>query len=211
MELTFTELEDDDINNYNTYYDNLITEPKVHSLPPFNNETKIQIQKSVINKRLEKPKKKISYDDILSSMNTVVIDGKLEFIKKDNLQNIMQNQNQQNPQNKNKVSFSKNISQNDYQNQINKNSYIYNKFFKGHKEPNQYQNEDQEPKRPLTKNELIKQLIINKVNSINERNRIAEIKSTKLLLNNNNNRNIVIKPRPFVNTNGLNHLFNLHP
>jgi predicted SAM-dependent methyltransferase len=142
-------------------------------------------------------------------MNTVVIDGKLEFISKESLQNIVENQQKQDQQNKKKVSFNQQQqhqypSQNIQQPQISKNSYIYNKLFKDYKEPSLIQNE--EPVRPLTKNELIKQLIINKVNAINERNRLAQIKSTKLLFNNNNNRNIIINSNP--NPNAMNRLFN---
>jgi len=214
MELSFTEMEDTgNVENYNTYYDDLIpqivnTQQKLH----YNNQNNVP-NKQIVNNTIKtqqpnpilKPKRKsVSYDDILSSMNTVVIDGKLEFVRKNNLQNIVENQQQQ-QQNKKHVTF--NQQQNNLQPQINKNSYIYNKFFKGYKEPDQIQNE--QPMRPLTKNELIKQLIINKVNAINERNRIAQIKSTKLSFNNNNNRNIVINSRPIHNPNGMNHLFNL--
>jgi len=150
-----------------------------------------------------KPKRRnISYDDILSSMNTVVIDGKLEFIRKDTLQNNVENPDQ----NKKTVSFSQLPPQNNIHPQINKNSYIYNKYFKDYKDPNQVQNEV--PTRPLTRRELIKQIIISRANAINERNRIAEIKSTKLLFNNNNNRNIVINSSRLIhNPNGMNHLF----
>jgi len=215
MELSFTEMEDTgntgNTENYNTYYDDLIpqttnTQQTLH----FNNQNNIPNKQIVNANKIQQPKpnlkpkkKTVSYDDILSSMNTVVIDGKLEFVRKNNLQNIVENQ-QQPQQNKKHVTF--NQPQNNPQHQINKNSYIYNKFFKGYKEPDQLQNEP--PMRPLTKNELIKQLIINKVNAINERNRIAQIKSTKLSFNNNNNRNIVINSRPIHNPNGLNHLFN---
>ena len=227
MELTFTELDtyydklnnttntlnnklynDNNVNDINN--NNIIVSKKPQQYNPFKRQTQVLQQKN------HSKKNKISYDDILSSMNTVVIDGKLEFIRNDRndkLQNIVENQPQQK-----KVTFSglqtqsqiHTQKQNNYQSQINKSSYIYNKFFKDYKEPSeQYQNE--EPRRPLTKKEFIKQLIINKANAINERNRIAEIKSTKLLFNNNNNRNIIINSRNIPNANGangLNHLFN---
>jgi hypothetical protein len=196
------------INNINNNTNNIIVSKKPQQYNPFKRQTQVPQQKN------HSKKNKISYDDILSSMNTVVIDGKLEFIRNDRndkLQNIVENQPQQK-----KVTFSGLQSQshtqkqNNYQSQINKSSYIYNKFFKNYKEPTeQYQNE--EPHRPLTKKEFIKQLIINRANAINERNRIAEIKSTKLLFNNNNNRNIIINSRNISNANGangLNHLFN---
>jgi hypothetical protein len=220
--------------NYETYYENLI--PKIDKQQMHENKIimkKNQIQnpnahmntntkmnahvnahvntnintnanaKINANKKILKPKRRnISYDDILSSMNTVVIDGKLEFIRKDTLQNNVENPEQ----NKKTVSFSQLPPQNNIHPQINKNSYIYNKYFKDYKDPNQVQNEV--PTRPLTRRELIKQIIISRANAINERNRIAEIKSTKLLFNNNNNRNIVINSSRLIhNPNAMNHLF----
>jgi hypothetical protein len=220
MELSFTEL-DEDNENFTTYYDDLIrdnqtintqdTSNHIVNTPNMANNVyipnKVYLQKQNFNmiQKVQNPKRKtISYDDILSSMNTVVIDGKLEFIRKNNLQQQQQQQivepHQQQQHQQKKVAFN-----HEYQ-QINKNSYIYNKFFKDYKEPTTVQNE--QPMRPLTKNELIKQLIINRVNAFNERNRIAQIKSTKLLFNNNNNVNIIINSMQNPNHNGLNHMFN---
>jgi hypothetical protein len=220
MDLTFTELDTyyDELNNAtNTLDDTFYNDNNVNNTNNTNNTNNIIVSKkqpfNPLKNQTQKynsRKKQISYDDILSSMNTVVIDGKLEFISNDKLQNIVEKQPQQK-----RVTFcglqpqAQPQPQNNYQSQINKSSYIYNKFFKDYKEPYQPQNE--EPQIPLTKKELIKQLIINKVNAINERNRIAEIKSTKLLFNNNNNRNIIINSRNIPNlngANGMNHLFN---
>jgi hypothetical protein len=204
MELSFTELDanidtniDTNTDSYKTYYDGLTPQTRNNN----NNKT----PPITYNKRLNKPKKKtISYDDILSSMNTIVIDGKLEFIRKDRLQPIIDNHlGQKWDTNKKKVTFNQGPQQ-----QIDRSSYIYNKYFKDYKD--QTQDQIEEPRRPLTKNEMIKQVIINKVNAINERNRIAEIKSTKLLFNNNNNTNIVINSRYIPqNPSGIamNHLF----
>jgi len=230
MELSFTELNNignkqKDYNyNHNTYYDDLLPKSNTQQDQIYNNDnynnivviknndqynysqTLDQSQKPIknTNNKIDRPKKKqISYDDILSSMNTVVIDGKLEFIKKDVLQNIVEKQQQ--PLQK-KVTFNNLLGQNTPRPQVDKSSYIYNKYFKDYKD--QTPNQIEAPTRPLTKNELIKQLVINKVNAFNERNRIAEIKSTKLLFNNNNNTNIVINSRYIPpNPNGMNHLF----
>ena len=231
MELSFSELDnisnkqnEFNNNNNNTYYDALLPKSNTPQYPIYNDEdynnivvvkkpqyNKLQTlnksQNPIINtnKKITSPKKKqVSYDDILSSMNMIVIDGKLEFIKKDILQNIATNQQSQQPQQK-KVTFNHLLTPNTPRSQIDKGSYIYNKYFKDYKD--HQQNQVEVPTRPLTKNELIKQLIINKVNIINERNRIAEIKSTKLLFNNNNNRNIIINSRNIPNANDMNHLF----
>ena len=212
MELSFTEYDNLDKQNtsnddslyYKTYYDNLLQQTngqqvvnkidieKPEPKPSFRNNIPLTKNKN----NTEKQKKRISYDDILSSMNTVVINGKLEFISKDKLNNILENNNpDQNAPIKKRVTFNE-PRQQQYQQQpmqqVNKNSYIYNKFFKDYKDPNQNQYQDFEEQRPLTKKELINQIITNRINDINQRNRIAQIKSTKLLFNNNNRRDIVI-------------------
>jgi hypothetical protein len=212
MELSFTEYDNLDKQNtsnddslyYKTYYDDLLQQKNVQQLvnKVDNNKTEpktifhnnIPLTKNTNN--TEKQKKRISYDDILSSMNTVVINGKLEFINKDKLNNIVENNNPyQNAPIKKRVTFNE-PRQQQYQQQpmqqVNKSSYIYNKFFKDYKDPNQNQYLDLEEQRPLTKKELINQIIINRIKEVNERNRIAQIKSTKLLFNNNNRHDIVI-------------------
>ena len=103
MDLTFTELDTyyDKLNNTtntldNTFYNdnnhndnnnniNNATNNIIVSKAPQYNPFKRQTQNSSYNSK----KKQISYDDILSSMNTVVIDGKLEFIRNDKLQTIV--------------------------------------------------------------------------------------------------------------------------
>jgi len=212
MELSFTEYDNLDKQNtsnddslyYKTYYDNLLQQTNGQQVvnkidiekpePKSTFHNNIPLTKNTNN--TEKQKKRISYDDILSSMNTVVINGKLEFISKDKLNNILEKNNpDQNVPIKKRVTFNE-PRQQQYQQQpmqqVNKNSYIYNKFFKDYKDPNQNQYQDLEEQRPLTKKELINQIITNRINDINQRNRIAQIKSTKLLFNNNNRTDIVI-------------------
>jgi len=212
MELSFTEYDNLDKQNtsnddslyYKTYYDNLLQQTNGQQVvnkidiekpePKSTFHNNIPLTKNTNN--TEKQKKRISYDDILSSMNTVVINGKLEFISKDKLNNILEKNNpDQNVPIKKRVTFNE-PRQQQYQQQpmqqVNKNSYIYNKFFKDYKDPNQNQYQDFEEQRPLTKKELINQIITNRINDINQRNRIAQIKSTKLLFNNNNRTDIVI-------------------
>jgi hypothetical protein len=221
MELSFTEYDNLDKQNttnndnihFKTYYDDLLQQNNVQQ--PVN---KIDIEKtepkSIFRNKIpltkntsntEKQKKRISYDDILSSMNTVVINGKLEFINKDKLNNIAENNSPyQNAPIKKRVTFNEQQKQQPMQ-QVDKSSYIYNKFFKDYKDPNQDQYQNEIPQKPLTKKELINQIIINRIKAINERNRIAQIKSTKLLFNNNNRHDIVINSTQ--NIQPLNRLF----
>lgn len=196
-------------NKYKTYYDNLIQpnfkKQTLNNVNKNDNNFKpiIRNNKMPLINNTQQRKKKISYDDILSSMNTVVIDGKLEFIKKDKLNEILENKTQMSDPIKKKVTF--NQQQQSPQPQVDKNSYIYNKFFKDYKDPNQDQYQNEIPQKPLTKKELINQIIINRIKEVNERNRISQIKSTKLLFNNNNRHDIVINSTQ--NRQPLNRLF----
>ena len=103
-------------------------------------------------------KNRISYDDILKSMNMQMKDGKLEIIKKE-------------------VNYSPQVP---YQNNPQQNSYIYNKYFSDQK----YSNEP--PQRPLTQNERRILFIRRQVEIENQRQRIRQIKSKKLNFSSDN-------------------------
>lgn len=211
MELSFTELDNLHVQKINE--NNLLDIGNTENSIIKNNNTNIYDYKKIseniipkssnsIFKNVQRPKPKtISYDDILSSMNTIVIDGKLEFIPKgigNNSTNSTLNKNV----NQNSSSFKKKVSFNEPQN--GKNSYIYDKYFKNYKDPSIP--EPIIPRKPLTREEFLKQMILERIHLVNERNRIAQVKSTKLLFNNNNNRNIIINSMQ--NRNGLNKFFN---
>ena len=103
------------------------------------------------------PKKpKVSYDDILSSLNMVVNNGVLQFAKP-----IQQTQK---PQQKKQVTISDN--------------YITNKYFKDYKD--QSQGVVEEPRVPLTKEEYRQMLIKDYINRQQAQRRISHIKSKKL-------------------------------
>jgi len=92
MELNITELEYEDIG----YVENNKFYPTIQKTSNVSNTFK---------------KKPISYDDILSSLNMKVVDGKLQISRNDH-QQIIQNQNQNQTQ-------SLDIGHNQYKNQIN--------------------------------------------------------------------------------------------
>jgi hypothetical protein len=237
MNISFTEIDNldnksFDVDNYNQnpYFDNNIVNEKVKFNSKIDNNYKSILKKENVKLENQKTKKKsISYGDILSSMNTVVIDGKLQFVKKENNSDF--NNNERNEDYGNYSDYQEpakkivKINNDPLNNPINpniKNSYIYNKYFKNYKENELIE----EPKIPKTKKELLNQLIINSVHNHNERIRLSQVKSTKLLFNANTN----FSPRPkynpkihnpnpnpipnrrilyYPNPNGNNHLFNL--
>ena len=206
MNLEFTELEEDLDKpitefNLNPYYKKNLVKDKNQQ------ETSKQVLKPIIKKyhpdeqsnKIHK-KKGISYNDILSSMNTVVIDGKLEFIRNDNEcgqnnENFISNDQEQ-PK---KVSFNQTARTPQIDPNM-KNSYIYNKYFKDYRDTT----EENSFQIPLTREQMRRKLLIDAINFHNEQNRISQIKSTKLIFNSGNN---IIKTRPIRNQNGMNHLF----
>ena len=134
-------------------------------------------------KAQEPKKKKINYNDILNSLNLVVNkSGVLQYISTTDNQEPYYNEKQQYSQqpqqqpNKGKP----------LEPQV-KNSHIYNKYFKDYKDPNvEYV---QEVKVPQTVEEYNRMLLEDRIKRIQERNRIAQIKSTKLMFESGNNSN----------------------
>jgi len=147
--------------------------------------------------QLEAPKKKkVSYDDILNSLNLVVNkNGILQYMSVNpNGENNEQPQNQynQNQYNQNQQQFqsqqpqTKIIKGKPLEPQV-KNSFIFNKYFKDYKDPNAEIIE--EVKVPQTVEEYNRMVLEERIKRIQQRNRIAQIKSTKMLFENNNNIN----------------------
>ena len=153
MELKFEELEVDPPTNevnYTNYWSNA-TEITTTTTNPTN---------------LKKPK--VSYDDILSSLNMVVHNGVLQFAKPTQQKKqvtIIEPNNQRHP----------NKQQQQPNNQSN--NYINNKYFKDYKDESIIE----EPPKPLTKEEYKQMLIQNYINRQQAQRRISQIKSKKLL------------------------------
>jgi hypothetical protein len=134
---------------------------------------------SNVNVNVKDPKKKkINYNDILNSLNLVVNkSGVLQYIS--TTDSVEQHQQQQ-------YSHQEQPKGKPLEPQV-KNSHIYNKYFKDYKDPNvEYV---QEVKVPQTVEEYNRMLLEDRIKRIQERNRIAQIKSTKLMFESNNNGN----------------------
>ena len=125
-------------------------------------------------------KAKVSYGDILSSLNLVVENGVLKHIQ------VKPNLNDQNTQ----LQRHTQQQSNNVDPQM-KNSYIFNKFFKDYKD----QTIVEEPKPILTREEQKQAMIVDYIKRVNERKRIEQIKSKKLIFN-TNNINIAYKQNP---------------
>jgi hypothetical protein len=132
----------------------------------------------------EKPKKKkVSFDDILSNMNLVVNkSGVLQYMTSipESTQDSYQEQYEYTED------FNQSKTQNTISKQMNnpidphvKHSYIYNKYFKDYNDANVQQ--EPEIRVPKTIEEYKKMLLDDKIKQNNERIRISQIKSTKMM------------------------------
>jgi hypothetical protein len=132
------------------------------------------------NPTINPKKSKISYDDILSSLNMVVSNGVLQFAKP----NPQKNQEQEQVKSqKKRVTINTQPQQQEPQ-----NNYITNKYFKNYQEQNII---NEEPAKPMTKEEYKQMLIQDYINRQQAQRRISQIKSKKLLFD---TRHINIAP-----------------
>jgi len=199
MELNFSEL--DNTQTQNPYQN-------------FNNSTQLNNPDKYWEnyqqpKTQQVKKKKVSFDDILTNMNLVVNkSGVLQFMQPlqndeyypDQQKQYPQNQYPQNQYPQKQQPYQEYVAQqiakrpqiqNKNQNQppidpALKNSFLYNKYFKDYKEATT--NEPQ-VRVPKTMQEYRNMLIEDKIKQIQQKKRIADIKSTKLLFTTNNNTN----------------------
>jgi len=185
MELNIEEL--DDLNfQYNNFQNYNINQASFEQIPENNVKVNV-IKKDIesnrpmiqsipkVNSRIVRPKipeqkPQISYDDILSKMGMFVADGKLHLV--DNKSQSVQRQSQRQPVTQSQRQQPQYQQPNSMQTNIPGNSYIYNKYFK---------EELQTPdtvRQPMTKEEYKRMLLMD----ILQKQRIKEIKSTKLLM-----------------------------
>jgi hypothetical protein len=183
MEVTFTEIYNDVGNNID----------KTH-----NSENYLEVKKEKNgyweNNGVEvKKKKKVTYDDILTSLNLVVApNGVLQYM------NAKPNTfNDEPPVMSYPQSILKNsVKQEQIQPQV-KHSYIYNKYFKSYKDSNVTV---EEPRKPMTRGEYQKMVIEDLIKKRLAQKRVAQIKSKQMAFTNNN--------QPiYASRNNLNHLF----
>jgi len=147
--------------------------------------------------------KPLTYDDILNSLNLKAKDGNLEFIEKTKKPHpiIVKKQNSDTSP----ITLISNINvKKDVPvpqiNSIDKNSYIYNKYFKNYKDESVVE----EPKKPMTREEYVKEYN----HRIYEKRRIEQIKSKKLMFSRDNDLHISFS-NPHHNLNNLNKLFRM--
>ena len=189
MELNFTE-----INKIQNPYQNQNQYPNQNQNPYENYDNasyesqEIDTQKYwepnvTQNKNIQPKKKKVTFTDILSNMNLVVNNqGVLQFMAPIN----HVEEQQPYPQQTQYQQQYQNQTQQQYQKQEPldpsvKHSYIFNKYFKDYKDITA----PKEVKVPKTKEEYIQMVIEERNRQVQERKRIAQIKSKKMMFTTN--------------------------
>jgi len=196
MNIHFSELDNNTDQNfdYNNYESQLNTPEKYWDQQP----------------KQPTKKKKVSFDDILSNMNLVVNQkGVLQFMQPLQNEEYYQEQpyQQQPYQQQQFQPIQQPGIQQPYQEYVAqqlakqqqapidpavKNSFLYNKYFKDYKDATTYEPEIRVPK---TMEEYRQMLIDDKIKELQQRKRIAEIKSTKLMFTTNvSNQSNTIRP-----------------
>ena len=188
MELNFAEInKTENLPNeldYNSYENNDV------------NYEKYWEKQSQQKENVQRKKKKVTFTDILSNMNIVVnTKGVLQFMTPVNNNDTQYLQGQQQQEQYPQQYPQQQYPQQQYPQQQKsmepldssvKHSYIYNKYFKDYKDAN---TPKIEVKVPKTKEEYIQMLLEEKQRQIEERRRIAQIKSKKLMFTANYNVN----------------------
>lgn len=148
------------------------------------------------------PARKVTYDDILSSLNMKVIDGKLQIVRNVNAENVKSNNfNQQQQQHQQQRQQTKFIPMQQQQQQFSSNQ---SKRFQS---MHQQQQEMQQPAPILTKEQYRQVQIANYMREVQRIQHIRNSKSTKLKFS-NPNANFNISP-VMASANDLNRLFPL--
>jgi hypothetical protein len=183
MELNFSEL--DNMTRQNPY------EQFNENDYGVDNNSEKYWEQSKIQKEQQTKKKKVSFTDILSNMNLVVSNkGVLQFMKptREPQQNSQyeeqyyqapqQQQQQRNPQQQRQPQQQQYAQPQKPVDPSVKHSYIYNKYFKDYADVSPAAPEKRVPKTIEEYNQMVYE---DRIKRIEERKRISEIKSTKLM------------------------------
>jgi hypothetical protein len=216
MDLTFAELDEynfedsgfDEPHNYNrndNFKNEIINVNSNSNLTTYTNYWhKNDEQRNNNSSKNTSSMKPLTYDDILNSLNLKAKDGNLEFIEKPHKPHVTvkkQNVTFDPSTLFNNLNVNANANLNVKKDVpvaqvsgVDKNSYIYNKYFKDYKDESSVE----EPKKPMTREEYIQEYN----RRIYEKRRIDQIKSKKLMFSRGNDVNISIS-NPHHNLNKL--------
>jgi hypothetical protein len=148
----------------------------------------------------------VTYDDILSSLNMKVVDGKLQIVRNHAAENIRTNN----------VNLNQSINQSiNYKTKKpihTLNQEQHNQFMK-QQQTNYMFNSEEKPQQnvPIMTKEQYKQMVAaNYLKTLQEQQRIRNMKSTKLMFSNSNTNTNVVPVVSQNGGNGLNRLFRIN-
>jgi hypothetical protein len=211
MELNISEFEySDDVEDVGHFDDNTFTPYVKPILKPI---LKTQPRSPAPNK------KQVTYDDILSSLNMTVVDGKLQIVRNNVLEKGKANINEKpNASNVNsKINSKANINYNQIHQKFQEHSQPRNQNSSTNvsriqslqtpyeRQQQQYQLEQEVPE-PLTREQYKKMVLIQYLNNEAQKRRINEMKSKKMMFSTISNNNINISAQRG-NSADLNRLF----
>jgi hypothetical protein len=162
MELNISELDDN-------MYDQIPENRPIKVVKKTNTNTQVPTKsaiKKVVRPHVPEQKPKVSYDDILSKMGMFVSNGQLHLLDEQQPKQPKQVKQQQQQQQQQQQPMT-----------TPQNSYIYNKYFS-----NENQNANTGPRVPKSLQEYRNML----VQDLIQKQRIKQIKSTKLIMPNSN-------------------------
>ena len=206
MELNISEF--DDVEDVGLFDDNTFIPHVKPTLKP------------ILKTQLTPPKKKqVTYDDILSSLNMTVVDGKLQIVRNSVLEKGKVNINEKSSVSNvnSKINSKANINYNQIHQKFQQQQQPRNQTSSTNvsriqslqtpyeRQQQQYQLEQEVPE-PLTREQYKKMVLIQYLNNEAQKRRINEMKSKKMMFSTISNNNINISS-PRGNSADLNRLF----
>jgi hypothetical protein len=206
MELNISEF--DDVEDVGLFDDNTFIPHVKPTLKP------------ILKTQLTPPKKKqVTYDDILSSLNMTVVDGKLQIVRNSVLEKGKVNINEKSSVSNvnSKINSKANINYNQIHQKFQQQQQPRNQTSSTNvsriqslqtpyeRQQQQYQLEQEVPE-PLTREQYKKMVLIQYLNNEAQKRRINEMKSKKMMFSTISNNNINISAQRG-NSADLNRLF----
>jgi hypothetical protein len=176
------------------HFDKLSTKPMHQAIPKENAK--------IVRTQVPSKKPQISYEDIMAKMGMLVSNGKLHLVDRNNMPphlqqqiakqtNVARQPNSNKEYNEQQEQAQKPYYDENLEQHVPQNNYIYNKYFKDEL------NQPQQIRKPRTLEEYKTMLLQNHL----QRQRIKQIKSTKLIMPTSN-------ISMATNSSNLNKLFN---
>jgi hypothetical protein len=170
------------VDNQSFYRDFAKKNPPQYQQPPPQQFPRPILKQNTRSPQMQQPQKKVTYDDILSSLNMKVVNGKLQIVRGDDAQPLpaqMQRGRQVPP--------SRPQHQHTQSQAYTKQNEFYNKFLQAQQQQQQMQEMVEEEEIELTPEQIAAQqqyhkrlMMIQYIKNQQQRQRVGQIKSKKM-------------------------------